>query len=159
MDGQGATPERRGDLAALGQRPPPVLPRTDDEWRQLALDVRASRTLAPIGAGRVFTGGSIVLTEITPRGVMQGVLGAFDDREDGEEFARAVAGTLHPVSLAAPCHSCDSGKRWIDCCLAPHLGEPCRGCDSGKPLGQCCAVIPGPAATPTAPAQVALASA
>jgi uncharacterized protein YchJ len=37
----------------------------------------------------------------------------FDD--NGEEFARMVAGSMHPVALAAPC-ACGSGKAGRDCC-------------------------------------------
>lgn len=64
----------------------------------------------------------------------------FDDTS--AEFQRMVSNTLHPVGQLGPC-ACRSGKRYVDCCLAPQLDKPCV-CGSGETLAACCSVYATP---------------
>lgn len=58
--------------------------------------------------------------------------------DSGAEFARMVEGTLHPLSQNAPCR-CDSGRRYIDRCLAGMLDQACP-CGSGQAFRSCCSI-------------------
>jgi uncharacterized protein YchJ len=60
----------------------------------------------------------------------------FDD--SGPEFACMMAGSLHPISQAGPCE-CNSGRRFVDCCLAAIHAEPCP-CQSGQTFARCCSI-------------------
>lgn len=135
-------PQDEEFLRMLEANPCPSLPESDAGWFGLACAVRQQRSMVgPVARHRTLIGGRIIKTEATFEQTVQAVLGEFDDDEDSEEFAQLVAGSFHPVALAAPC-GCGSGLSWRSCCLAQYLDDPCDICESGKPLGDCCASLP-----------------
>lgn len=113
------------------QMPPRPVPARLDDWRTLAREVRQSRGH---GYARVLVGGHVTHTRLERGSVISKRIHTYDDT--GAEFAKMVYGSLHPVSLAAPCH-CRSGVPFGECCLEKGLAKPCY-CESGTPLGECC---------------------
>lgn len=125
------------DVVWLRQQPVPTKPANLGEWIDYALAAREQRTLMPQmrEAGMaVYVGGQLWHTTLERGRVHSDLVHEFDT--EGEEWARSIAGSLHPQSQLGPCQ-CGSGKRFIDCCL--DLDNPCS-CGSGRPVRDCCAV-------------------
>jgi hypothetical protein len=124
----------RETLATWQQQPPWPAPTTPDDWRDLAIAVRAQRSL-----GRpypVLVGGRVKLTTVTRGSSTTTTVHEFDDT--GEELRQAVLGSSHPSAQIAPCW-CDSGEQFIDCHFAPYVDEPC-GCGGDQVFRDCCMV-------------------
>lgn len=128
----------RADLVRrIEALPEPPQPRSPEEWANIALIARESRSyLDPTTGLKVFVGGSVFHTHLERGRVETSRVLQFD--QDPEDFQAVIAGTLHPQSQLGPC-GCGSDTRYLDCCLAPHLDEPCL-CGSGSPLRDCCSV-------------------
>lgn len=129
-----------GMLAAIEDwqhKPALVPPTTAKGWVALGKHARASRALAPNSTGmKVFVAGDLFHT-VLKRGESRTTrVHTFND--SGPEFAQIVAGTLHPLSQNGPC-PCDSGRAYIDCCLAPYATQSCT-CGSGQLFAACCSV-------------------
>lgn len=112
-------------------QPPRPIPGRLDDWRALARDTRRERGT---GLARVLIGGHITHTRLERGSVISKRILSFDDT--GEEFAKMVSNTMHPVALAAPCY-CGSGDPFGECHLDHCLALPCY-CESGALLGACC---------------------
>jgi hypothetical protein len=122
-------PER---MAEWNARRPCVVPQSREEWIELG---QIARTRATATEAKVLIGGFLHLTTLEQGSVCTETVHTYDDQ--GEEFAKMMAGTLHPVGQLGACF-CGSGKVGIDCCyLGPE--EPCM-CESGKAFGDCCRV-------------------
>lgn len=88
-----------------------------------------------MSTNKVAIGGDVTLTTLTRRGhVDQRVIHQYT----AEDFEAMVAGTFHPWSQLAPC-DCDSGARWVGCCISNVFDSPCV-CGSGETFGDCCKV-------------------
>lgn len=116
-------------------RPTLTAPASVDEWRDLGLTCRTERSLQG-GYARVIVAGGLLHTHLERGGAMTRNLAEFNDA--GEEFLQMISFTQHPQAQVMACW-CDSGERFIDCHLAPHLDQPC-GCKSGETFRECCAV-------------------
>jgi hypothetical protein len=121
------------------QKPVLVAPTTVKGWIQLGKHARESRALAPpVGTGlKVFVAGDLFHAVLKRGEFTTSRVHRFND--SGTEFAQLVAGTINPVSQYGPCSFCDSGRPYVDCCLAPYATQPCP-CGSGKPFQACCSV-------------------
>lgn len=118
------------------QRPRPV-PRRVEQWVDLAKAVRRDRALADLYSGfKTYVGGDVIHTTLRVGEAANRQIHRFND--SGAEFARMMAGSLHPVSQLAAC-DCGSGDRYVDCCLAAIAEEPCP-CQSGTTFAHCCSV-------------------
>ena len=123
---------------ALGQLPAPTVPRGPADWVALAKAVRQDRSLADIYSGfKTYIGGDVFHVSLRQGEATTRRIHRFTD--SGPEFAQMMAGSLHPVSQAAPC-DCGSGNRYVDCCLVPSLDKPCI-CRSGANLRDCCSIL------------------
>jgi hypothetical protein len=125
------------DVAAWTARPPARIPDGAAAWVELAKTAHRSRSLdCTVDSGlKVYTGGDVRLARLTRDGMTEQVVHSFIDPD---EFARMVAGTLHPLGQLAPC-PCGNGKTLIDCIL-PNAGPMPCDCGSGRPFGGCCSV-------------------
>lgn len=112
-------------------RPPRPVPARTEDWRSLAVDVRAQRCSGWAGTG---VGGDIIHTRLERGSVISRRIHTY--AENGEEFAKMIEGTAHPVALARDCH-CGSGKPFGECHVSRLLAKPCP-CESGRPYGECC---------------------
>jgi len=150
----GANSSSFAALQSWHQRPALVAPTTVKGWVQLGKHARASRAMVSARTGaKVFVAGDLFHTVLKRGEFRTSRVHTFND--SGPEFAQLVAGTLHPVSQYGPC-TCDSGRPYIDCCLAPYATQPCT-CGSGKPFQACCSVraeVSTPISTATADAHV-----
>lgn len=126
----------RNGVDPLPEGKPARAPQTDAEWRLLAETVHKGRAQARADSGlKVPVGGDVTLTTLTRHGADQRVIHRFT----AEDFEAMVAGTFHSWAQLGPCATCDSGQRWVDCCLPKVFGEPCV-CGSGETFGDCCKV-------------------
>jgi hypothetical protein len=126
-------------LEGWRQKPGLIAPTTVKGWVQLGKHARENRALAQrVSWGlKVFVAGDL-FHAVLQRGEFRTTrVHRFND--SGAEFAQLVAGTLHPISQLGPCSYCDSGRPYVDCCLAPKATQPCP-CESGKPFQACCSV-------------------
>lgn len=105
-------------------------PARSDDWRALALKVRRD---ASEGDG-IAVGGDVLHTRLERGAVVTRRIHTYDDT--GEEFAKMVEGTAHPVALARDCY-CGSGIPFGECHVSDLRAKPCY-CESGRPFGQCC---------------------
>lgn len=127
-------------VAALAKLPAPSVPRRPAEWVELAKAVRRDRAMADIYSGlKTYVGGDVIHTVLRRGEATSRRVHRFNDA--GAEFARMMAGSLHPVSQAGAC-DCGSGRRFVDCCLAEIADEPCP-CQSGKVFAACCSITAG----------------
>lgn len=135
-------PESQIDIDGLcssWKSKPPILPPRDlDEWRAIAQEVRASRTLDQFC--QCFVGGRVFHTTLRRGTTLTQEILRFDD--DGAELQAIVAGTDHPLAQAMPCE-CGSGAQFVDCCRPGSLSDPCR-CGSGKEFRACCLIAAHP---------------
>ncbi len=115
--------------------PPRSKPARLDDWRSLAIEVRAERSH---GWAAIPVGGDVTHTRLERGTVISKRIHTYNDT--GEEFARMVEGTAHPVALARPCH-CGSGIPFGECHISNLLTKPCY-CESGKTFGDCCWGLP-----------------
>jgi hypothetical protein len=118
---------------AQPERPEPA---SRDEWSDLAIEVRNSRTLRRDDLFKVLVGGGLYYTEMQRGLIATSHLLEFDDT--GDELLRMVGYHQHPAAQARPCW-CDSGKTYLECHLAESYadGRPCD-CGSGDPFDDCC---------------------
>lgn len=124
-------------VRALRSRPRPVPPATADEWADLARTVRQQRALADLYSGlKMYVGGDALLTTLERGQQSTRRLFSFDD--DGPEYAEMMAGSLHPAGQLGPC-GCESGARFVDCCLTQIADDPCP-CGNGATFAACCRV-------------------
>lgn len=122
-------------LAGWADKPAVQRPGSASAWESLARTVREQRALE--SWFRVIVAGALLHTTLRRHGESSTrQLFEFDDH--GEEFLRLIAYTQHPQAQLMACH-CGSGKRFLDCHLAPHLDDPC-GCGTGALFRDCCAV-------------------
>jgi len=121
-------------MARWQGRPVLQAPGSVAEWVELAKTVRDQRALESYL--RVIVAGQVIHTRLERGAVTSRVVHEFTDA--GEEFQQLIAFTKHPQAQTMPCW-CESGKRFVDCHLAPTLDEPC-GCRSGQTFRECCAV-------------------
>ena len=121
------------------QKPGLIAPTTVKGWVQLGKHARESRALAPsVTSGlKVFVAGDLFHAVLKRGEFTTSRVHRFND--SGAEFAQLVAGTLHPISQYGPCSFCDSGRPYVDCCLASLASQPCL-CGSDKPFQTCCSV-------------------
>ncbi|MDP9430532.1 MAG: SEC-C metal-binding domain-containing protein [Actinomycetota bacterium] len=85
---------------------------------------------------KTYVGGDVIHTTLRRGESSSRRVHRFND--SGPEFARMMAGSLHPVSQAAAC-DCGSGRSFVDCCLAQIADEPCP-CQSGARFAACCSI-------------------
>ena len=119
------------------QKPALPVPSAPENWIAAAMLARHDRTTQEDLArpwARVIVDGPLMFSRIQRGSMSTFQIDAFDDSD--EDFARMVRGSLHPVSQRGPC-LCESGKPYLECCLAEHRDEPCD-CGSGKTLAECC---------------------
>ncbi|MCF6507372.1 SEC-C domain-containing protein [Blastococcus sp. MG754426] len=134
-------------VAALGRLPIQPAPRRPEEWVDLAKAVRRDRAMADLYSGlKTYVGGDVMLTALRRGESTTRRIHTFND--SGSDFARMMAGSLHPMSQASACE-CDSGRRFVDCCLAAIADEPCP-CQSGKVFAACCSINADMSATAVA---------
>jgi hypothetical protein len=121
------------------QKPGFLAPTTVKGWVQLGKHARQTRALAPsVSSGlKVFVAGDLFHAVVQRGAFTTTRVHRFND--SGAEFAQLVAGTFHPISQYGPCSYCDSGRPYVDCCLASIATQPCL-CESGKPFRSCCSV-------------------
>jgi uncharacterized protein YchJ len=125
------------NLAHLLALPAPRPPETPEGWVGLAIAVRSQRsTLPPVTNLKTLVGGDVHHTHLERGAAVQATVHQFD-ADDSEELTAVLAGTLHPIGLAAPC-LCGSGQPYAACCLLLAYGKPCR-CGSGVAVEECCA--------------------
>lgn len=124
----------RGALRCL---PPLEPPESVLGWRTLAVVIRRTRALADMYSGlKMYVGGDVIHTRLERGLATQRRIHTFDDT--GEEFARMMAGSLHPAGQLGAC-SCGSGRRLVECCLEAIYADPCP-CGSGSRFADCCRV-------------------
>jgi hypothetical protein len=113
----------------------PARPESLEDWHGLGFRIREERSLST-HFGRVIVAGELVHTRIQRGGSITQTIAEFND--EGEEFMQMIGYSQHPQAQVMP-RWCDSGERFIDCHLAPHVDEPC-GCGSGQTFRECCSV-------------------
>lgn len=126
----------QANLEVLRGRPVPQPPDDMAGWASLALAARERAMLPAATRLKTLVGGTAMLTTLTREGVMTYKLLEFDDT--GDELAKVLAGSMHPIGLAGPC-PCGSGGTYRECCVEKHIDDPCL-CGSGRSSGLCCAV-------------------
>jgi hypothetical protein len=94
------------------QAPQMKAPTSIDQWVGLARLARDQRSLSG-GFAHVIVAGDVFHTRLSRGAVNTQRVYTFNDA--GDEFLRMVAGTYHPLALAAAC-SCESGKPSGECC-------------------------------------------
>jgi len=109
-------------------RPAPAIPPNPKAWVQMAMRSRQDRGLADIRTGvKRSIGGDLHHTHLEVGKATVRKVHTFNDT--GDEFARLVAGTEHPIALASPC-LCGSGAPFEGCCYVatdrpmPSAGPP-----------------------------------
>jgi hypothetical protein len=127
-------PNREDFLGLWEAKPVLQAPRSIDEWLDLGKTVREQRALTHFM--RVIVAGSLIHTRLDRGSVTTKTIHEFNDA--GEEFLQLIAYTQHPQATGMACW-CDSGKKFVDCHLAPHMDESC-GCGSKKTFRECCSV-------------------
>jgi hypothetical protein len=127
-------------LDQLDDLPPLPAPRNRTDWVELAKRVRVDRAECDLWSGlHTNVGGDVHLTTLTPGSAETKRVHHFPD--DTESLQRVFAGTLHPISQAGPCALCNSGRRYVDCCLAEsYNGRPCP-CGGPDPFERCCSIL------------------
>jgi hypothetical protein len=121
----------------LSRLPAGDVPDTPEEWAELARRVRKDRALVSLYSGlKTYVGGDVIHTRLRRGEVTQRRLLTFDDQ--GPEFVRMVAGSLHPQGQAGRC-DCGSGRCLVDCCMAALAPQACP-CGSGRTFGTCCSI-------------------
>lgn len=111
-------------------------PTSLSEWVTIALAVREQRSLQGPFA-RIYVAGQLLHTYL---GVgTSSTMKVWDFDDEGEEFAKMVSYSDHPVSQLGPCPVCDSGEPFVDCCMRQAFDKPCA-CGSDATLGECCAI-------------------
>jgi len=125
-------------VRALRSQPAPVPPTTPEQWANLARTVREQRALADLYSGlKMYIGGDALLTTLERGHQSTRRLLTFAD--SGPEYEQMMAGSLHPAGQLGLC-GCESGARFVDCCLEQIADEPCP-CGSGtSTFADCCRV-------------------
>ena len=129
----------KSPVEALRSLPPVPTPKTDGQWRALGQLVRFQRAVqSDLYSGlKMYVGGDALLTTLE-RGA-QTTRRLFTFADSGPEYDQMMAGSLHPIGQLGPC-GCDSGERFVDCCLKQIADDPCP-CGSGAgSFAACCRV-------------------
>lgn len=126
-------------LETLEAQPPLTAPRNRHEWVALAERIRKDRSECDLWSGfKTYVGGDLHMTTLTPGSAETKRLHTFDSST--ETLRRIFAGSMHPLSQNGPCAWCDSGERYIECCLGDwNNGKPCP-CGSPDNFEDCCSV-------------------
>lgn len=130
----------RRPLEQLAAQPAPrsVGPVDVKEWVALARRVRADRSECDLWSGfKTYVGGDVHLTSLSRGQATTRRIHRFADSAD--TLRRIFAGSLHPIAQAGPC-PCESGRRYVDCCLGANYDG--RHCPCGSPANfeECCSI-------------------
>lgn len=105
-------PQIEQACAAWAAAPPLAAPQSIEAWVDLAKQARELRSLGG-RFGRVIVAGDVFHTRVSRGAVHTQRVHRFNDA--GDELLRMVAGSYHPLALAAAC-DCGAGRAFGDCC-------------------------------------------